>query len=219
MGFPFSHPQDRRSDLTPQLGSSSLETPISGLAEGVSNPSKPGVGLTCHRAPCYRGTPFHSLLSTTSMAPRHGFTIWLTGLHCSGKSTLAGLLQQAVSKAGCAVEILDGDEVRQRLSPTLGFSKAEREEQLRRIAYVAQLLTRVGAVAMSRLFLPTVPRAIMPRTHSGALWRCTWSPSSPPPPLVHPRSPLPSSPGPHRPAQHPKRSSPIPHCPQPIHNT
>ena len=113
------------------------------------------------------------------MTPRQGFTIWLTGLHCSGKSTLAGLLQQAVSKAGCAVEILVGDEVRQRLSPTLGFSKAEREEQLRRIAYVAQLLTRVGAVAMSRLFLPTVPRAIMPRTHSGALWRCTWIPPRP----------------------------------------
>lgn len=152
------------------------------------------------------------------MTPRQGFTIWLTGLHCSGKSTLAGLLQQAVSKAGCAVEILDGDEVRQRLSPTLGFSKAEREEQLRRIAYVAQLLTRVGAVAMSRLFLPTVPRAIMPRTHSGALWRCTWSPPRPhhlsthdllyPPVRDHTAR-----------LNTPKRSSPIPHCPQPIHNT
>ena len=88
------------------------------------------------------------------MAPRQGFTIWLTGLPCSGKTTLAALLQQALSKAGFAVEILDGDEVRRRLSPDLGFSKEEREEHLRRIAYVAQLLTRVGAVALVAAISP-----------------------------------------------------------------
>ena len=77
-----------------------------------------------------------------------GFTVWFTGLPCSGKSTLARALEQQLRSIERQVEVLDGDEVRTRLTKGLGFSKADRDENIRRIAYVAKLLTRVQAVAI-----------------------------------------------------------------------
>ena len=77
-----------------------------------------------------------------------GFTIWLTGLPCSGKSTLARALGAALKDRGCAVEILDGDEVREHLSRGLGFSRADRDENIRRIGYVARLLSRNGVATI-----------------------------------------------------------------------
>ncbi len=77
-----------------------------------------------------------------------GFTVWFTGLPCSGKSTLARALEQRLRSIERQVEVLDGDEVRTRLTKGLGFSKADRDENIRRIAYVARLLTRVQAVAI-----------------------------------------------------------------------
>ena len=77
-----------------------------------------------------------------------GFTVWFTGLPCSGKSTLARALEQRLRAIERQVEVLDGDEVRTRLTKGLGFSKADRDENIRRIAYVAKLLTRVRAVAI-----------------------------------------------------------------------
>ena len=77
-----------------------------------------------------------------------GFTVWFTGLPCSGKSTLARALEQQLRSIDRQVEVLDGDEVRTRLTKGLGFSKADRDENIRRIAYVAKLLTRVRAVAI-----------------------------------------------------------------------
>ena len=77
-----------------------------------------------------------------------GCTVWFTGLPCSGKSTLARALEHQLRAMGRRVEVLDGDEVRTRLSRGLGFSKADRDENIRRIAYVATLLTRVQAVAI-----------------------------------------------------------------------
>ncbi|MBI3989356.1 MAG: adenylyl-sulfate kinase [candidate division NC10 bacterium] len=83
-----------------------------------------------------------------------GFTVWFTGLPSSGKSTLAFLLNLRLSEMGFPVELLDGDEVRQRLTKGLGFSKEDRDENIRRIAYVAKLLTRVGAVAIVSAISP-----------------------------------------------------------------
>ena len=83
-----------------------------------------------------------------------GFTIWLTGLPSSGKSTLANLLHRELDELGLPVEVLDGDEVRQRLTKGLGFSKEDRDENIRRIAYVAKLLTRVGAIAITAAISP-----------------------------------------------------------------
>lgn len=77
-----------------------------------------------------------------------GFTVWFTGLPCSGKSTLAHALKRRLGAVDLPVEILDGDEVRTRLTKGLGFSKADRDENIRRIAYVAKLLTRARAVAI-----------------------------------------------------------------------
>ena len=77
-----------------------------------------------------------------------GFTVWFTGLPCSGKSTLGRALEQRLRSLERQVEVLDGDEVRTRLTKGLGFSKADRDENIRRIAYVAKLLTRVQAVAI-----------------------------------------------------------------------
>ena len=85
---------------------------------------------------------------------QRGFTVWFTGLPSSGKSTLARLLQQTLDEIGIASEILDGDEIRQRLTKGLGFSKEDRDENIRRIAYVSKLITRVGGVAIVAAISP-----------------------------------------------------------------
>jgi adenylylsulfate kinase len=70
------------------------------------------------------------------------YTLWFTGLPAAGKSTVARLVADALRARGERVELLDGDEIRRHLSYGLGFSRADREENLRRIAYVADLLSR-----------------------------------------------------------------------------
>lgn len=81
-------------------------------------------------------------------------TLWFTGLSASGKSTLAGLVADALVARGERVEVLDGDEIRRNLSFGLGFSRADREENLRRIAFVADLLSRNGVYAVSATISP-----------------------------------------------------------------
>jgi adenylyl-sulfate kinase len=83
-----------------------------------------------------------------------GFTLWFTGLPSSGKSTLARRVEEELLARGRAVEVLDGDEVRMRLTKGLGFSKEDRDENIRRIAYVAKLLGRSGAVAITATISP-----------------------------------------------------------------
>jgi len=83
-----------------------------------------------------------------------GFTVWFTGLPGAGKSTLARLLEGKLRQLGLQVEILDGDEVRKRLTKGLGFTREDREENIRRIAYVANLLSKVGAVAIVAAISP-----------------------------------------------------------------
>jgi len=83
-----------------------------------------------------------------------GFTIWLTGLSGAGKSTLARALEQALRDRQRHVEVLDGDEVRENLSKGLGFSKEDRDTNIRRIAYVAKLVSRSGGVAITAAISP-----------------------------------------------------------------
>jgi adenylylsulfate kinase len=85
---------------------------------------------------------------------RQGFTIWLTGLPCSGKTTLARELEHTLKSIELRAEVLDGDEVRKRLGGDVGFSKSDRDAHVRRMAYIAQLLTRVGAVAIVAAISP-----------------------------------------------------------------
>jgi adenylyl-sulfate kinase len=83
-----------------------------------------------------------------------GFILWLTGLSGAGKSTLAARLAELLRERGLAVEVLDGDEVRQNLSAGLGFSRADRETNVRRIAFVANLLARNGVCAITAAISP-----------------------------------------------------------------
>jgi adenylyl-sulfate kinase len=83
-----------------------------------------------------------------------GFTIWFTGLSGAGKSTLANALNVALRERQRHVEILDGDEVRENLSKGLGFSKEDRDTNIRRIAYVAKLVSRSGGIAITAAISP-----------------------------------------------------------------
>lgn len=85
---------------------------------------------------------------------QNGFTLWLTGLPCSGKSTLAELVAQELARRGHPVEVLDGDEVRRYLSMELGFSKADRDRQIRRIGFLCRLLSKHGVVAIAAAISP-----------------------------------------------------------------
>ena len=83
-----------------------------------------------------------------------GFTLWFTGLSGAGKSTLAQGVRDVLVARGRRVEILDGDEVRTNLSKGLGFSKADRDTNIRRIGYVARLLSRNGVVVITAAISP-----------------------------------------------------------------
>jgi adenylyl-sulfate kinase len=85
---------------------------------------------------------------------RKGATVWFTGIPSSGKSTIAREVYQSLLDRGCAVELLDGAEVRESLSRGLGFSQEDREENVRRIGYVAKLLSRNGVVAICAAVSP-----------------------------------------------------------------
>jgi adenylylsulfate kinase len=87
-------------------------------------------------------------------ATTKGFTVWFTGLSGSGKSTLAELVAKKMRDTGRKVEVLDGDEVRTHLCKGLGFSKEGRDTNIRRIGYVAHLLTRNGIVAITAAISP-----------------------------------------------------------------
>lgn len=80
--------------------------------------------------------------------------IWLTGLPCSGKTTLALALGEYLRDRGLPVEILDGDEFRRSLSADLGFTPENRREQARRVTYVSKLLTRNGIITIVPLISP-----------------------------------------------------------------
>jgi len=87
--------------------------------------------------------------------PKHkGFTLWFTGLPCSGKSTLAGIVAAELKRRERFIEILDGDEVRKHLTKGLGFSREDRDENIRRIGYVCRLLSRNGAIAIAAAISP-----------------------------------------------------------------
>jgi adenylyl-sulfate kinase len=83
-----------------------------------------------------------------------GFTLWFTGLSGSGKSTLAQGVEQELRRRGMKVEILDGDVVRTNLSKGLGFSKEDRDINIRRIGFVCNLLTRNDVVAIAAAISP-----------------------------------------------------------------
>ena len=83
-----------------------------------------------------------------------GVTVWFTGLSASGKTTISQLLADGLRARGYRVEMLDGDTVRQNLTKGLGFSKEGRDENIRRIGFVAHLLTRNGVIVIVAAISP-----------------------------------------------------------------
>jgi len=83
-----------------------------------------------------------------------GFTVWFTGLSGSGKSTLANALAQKLTNRGMKVEVLDGDVIRTNLSKGLGFSKEDRDTNIRRIGWVCEVLSRNGVAAIAAAISP-----------------------------------------------------------------
>ncbi len=83
-----------------------------------------------------------------------GFTIWFTGMSGAGKSTISKLLEERLLWLGAKVELLDGDVVRTYLSKGLGFSKEDRDENIRRIGFVCELLSRNGVIAIAAAISP-----------------------------------------------------------------
>lgn len=85
---------------------------------------------------------------------QHGCTVWFTGLSGAGKSTLANLIENELRSRGLRVEVLDGDVIRTHLSKGLGFSKADRDTNIRRIGWVCEVLSRNGVVAIAAAISP-----------------------------------------------------------------
>ncbi len=83
-----------------------------------------------------------------------GCVIWFTGLSGSGKTTIAHKVEEILEEAGVPIEILDGDVVRENLSKGLGFSKEDRDINIRRIAFVAHLLQRNGTFVITAAISP-----------------------------------------------------------------
>lgn len=83
-----------------------------------------------------------------------GLTLWFTGLPCSGKTTIAGLVKAELERQDIPVELLDGDEIRRHFSAGVGFSKEDRSNHLKRVAYLCHLLTKHGVVVLASFVSP-----------------------------------------------------------------
>lgn len=83
-----------------------------------------------------------------------GLTVWFTGLPCAGKTTLASALRDRLEACGARAELLDGDELRSTITIGLGFSKEDRNENVRRVGWLAELLSRHCVVAICALVSP-----------------------------------------------------------------
>ena len=97
---------------------------------------------------------WHAGRITRDDRPTRGATVWLTGLPASGKSTLAHALEERLLRSGRPAYVLDGDNLRHGLNGDLGFSEADRAENVRRTAHVARLMADAGVVAIVSLVSP-----------------------------------------------------------------
>jgi adenylyl-sulfate kinase len=88
------------------------------------------------------------------MKEQKGFTAWFTGLPCSGKTTIADRVAEILKERGYKVERLDGDIVRKELTSDLGFSKEDRDENIKRVTFIAKLLSRNGVSVLATFVSP-----------------------------------------------------------------
>lgn len=97
-----------------------------------------------------------------------GVTVWFTGLPCSGKTTIADEISKIMKVEGYKVERLDGDTIRKGLTSDLGFSKKDRDENIKRVTFVAKLLTRNGVTVLATFVSPYRDRRKMTREEVGS---------------------------------------------------
>ncbi len=101
------------------------------------------------------------------MRDQRGFTAWFTGIPCSGKTTIADKVADILREKGRRVERLDGDIVRKGLTSDLGFSKEDRDENIKRVTFVAKLLTRNGVAVLATFVSPYRERRAKTREEIG----------------------------------------------------
>ena len=101
------------------------------------------------------------------MKVQKGFTAWFTGLPCSGKTTIADKVAEILKKEGLRTERLDGDNVRKGLTDDLGFSKEDRNENIKRVTFVAKLLTRNDVAVFATFVSPYRERRLKTREDIG----------------------------------------------------
>jgi adenylylsulfate kinase len=102
-----------------------------------------------------------------SVGMSKGVTVWFTGLPCSGKTTIADQLGEVLRDRGLKVERLDGDTVRKGLTSDLGFSKEDRAENIKRVTFVAKLLTRNDVKVLATFVSPYIDRRQKTREEIG----------------------------------------------------
>jgi adenylylsulfate kinase len=102
------------------------------------------------------------------MGNQIGFTAWFTGIPCSGKTTIADRVAEILREKGYKVERLDGDIVRKGLTSDLGFSKEDRDENIKRVTFVAKLLTRNGVAVLATFVSPYRERRAKTRQEIGS---------------------------------------------------
>lgn len=102
------------------------------------------------------------------MGDQIGFTAWFTGIPCSGKTTIADRVAEILREKGYKVERLDGDIVRKDLTSDLGFSKEDRDENIKRVTFVAKLLTRNGVAVLATFVSPYRERRAKTRQEIGS---------------------------------------------------
>jgi adenylylsulfate kinase len=96
-----------------------------------------------------------------------GVTVWFTGLPCCGKTTIADRVAEILKAEGRKVERLDGDIVRKGLTSDLGFSKEDRNENIKRVTFVAKLLTRNEVIVLATFVSPYEERRVKTREEIG----------------------------------------------------
>ena len=102
------------------------------------------------------------------MQEKKGFTAWFTGLPCCGKTTVADRVADILRKKGYKVERLDGDIVRKGLTSDLGFSKEDRDQNIKRVTFVAKLLTRNDVIVLATFVSPYRERRQKTREEIGS---------------------------------------------------
>ncbi len=122
------------------------------LAGETACPTNGGAAV-CEACPTGRPSAILGRLITTD-SQFVGATVWFTGLSASGKTTISQVVADVLRARGYRVETLDGDVVRRNLTKGLGFSKEDRDENIRRIGFVAHLLTRNGVIAVVAAISP-----------------------------------------------------------------